>query len=220
MIEYVMLEGESSTFKCAHQLGKLCENRQLVVNLIPYNATDVKDKLRCPSDEHMQEFKKIVSSYGAFCTIRRTMGADIAGACGQLVKKTQGGEGAPAVVSTKNDERTPLQHDLATHLDIEDVMLPHASSASATSVTTTGAVTPAAHPNETADHSASEEVEKDDVRTGRSMLSSSSVPSRQPWLSSLSNQELYSIENILTVATAVAASSFLASSVILLRKKR
>ena len=87
MIEYVMLEGETSSFECAHQLGKLCENRHLVVNLIPYNATDVKDKLRCPSNAHMQEFRSIVSSYGSFCTIRRTMGADIASACGQLVQK-------------------------------------------------------------------------------------------------------------------------------------
>jgi sorting nexin-8 len=55
------------------------------VNLIPYNQTDVKDKLSCPSEEHMKEFQRIVMSYGAFCTIRRTMGADIAGACGQLV---------------------------------------------------------------------------------------------------------------------------------------
>lgn len=33
----------------------------------------------------MLHFRDVVSSYGAFCTIRRTMGADIAGACGQLV---------------------------------------------------------------------------------------------------------------------------------------
>ena len=72
------MEGETSSFECAHQLGKLCENRHLVVNLIPYNQTDVKDKLRCPTKEHMQEFRDIVASYGAFCTIRRTMGADIA----------------------------------------------------------------------------------------------------------------------------------------------
>ena len=85
MIEYVMLKGDTSTFECAHQLGKLCENKQLVVNLIPYNQTDVKDKLSCPSEEHMKEFQRIVTSYGSFCTIRRTMGADIAGACGQLV---------------------------------------------------------------------------------------------------------------------------------------
>lgn len=85
MIEYVMLVGDTSSFECAHQLGKLCENRHLVVNLIPYNQTDVKDKLSCPSEEHMKEFQRIVTSYGAFCSIRRTMGADIAGACGQLV---------------------------------------------------------------------------------------------------------------------------------------
>ena len=79
------VEGDTSTIEAAHQLGKLCEGRQLVVNLIPYNKTDVKDKLSCPSEEHMQEFRRIVSSYGSFCSIRRTMGADIAGACGQLV---------------------------------------------------------------------------------------------------------------------------------------
>jgi len=85
MIEYVMLTGDTSTIEAAHQLGQLCKGRHLVVNLIPYNKTNVKDKLSCPSEEHMQEFRNIVSSYGSFCTIRRTMGADIAGACGQLV---------------------------------------------------------------------------------------------------------------------------------------
>lgn len=79
------MEGDTSTVAAAHQLGKLCANRHLVVNLIPYNKTNVKDKLSCPTEERMQEFRQIVSSYGSFCTIRRTMGADIAGACGQLV---------------------------------------------------------------------------------------------------------------------------------------
>lgn len=85
MIEYVMLEGETSTLECAHELGKLCEGRSLVVNLIPYNQTGVKDKLRCPSEDHIREFQHIVSSYGTFCTVRRTMGADIDSACGQLI---------------------------------------------------------------------------------------------------------------------------------------
>ena len=65
------MEGDTSTIEAAHQLGKLCEGRQLVVNLIPYNKTDVKDKLSCPSEEHMQEFRRIVSSYGSFCSIRQ-----------------------------------------------------------------------------------------------------------------------------------------------------
>ena len=96
MIEYVMLEGETSSFECAHQLGKLCENRRLIVNLIPYNQTDVKDKLRCPPREHIEKFQDIVRSYGSFCYIRRTMGKDIAGACGQLVvQKEQKGSSRP-----------------------------------------------------------------------------------------------------------------------------
>lgn len=98
--------GDTTTIEAAHRLGKLCEGRHLVVNLIPYNKTDVKDKLSCPSEEHMREFQRIVSSYGSFCTIRRTMGADIAGACGQLVV---GGE--------KEEEECRRRGKLA---DIED----------------------------------------------------------------------------------------------------
>lgn len=103
MIEYVMLEGDTTTIEAAHQLGKLCEGRHLVVNLIPYNKTDVKDKLSCPSDTQMREFQKVVQSYGSFCTIRRTMGADIDGACGQLVV---------------NEEENNLRRDRV--VDIED----------------------------------------------------------------------------------------------------
>ncbi|CAJ1949582.1 unnamed protein product [Cylindrotheca closterium] len=131
MIEYVMLEGETSSFECAHQLGKLCENRHLVVNLIPYNSTDVRDKLRCPSNAHLQEFRDIVASYGSFCTIRRTMGADIASACGQLVKKID------------KDERNEA-------IDIEDVAGPQNSLANKTKkgkVSTRQVKTKAAEPS-------------------------------------------------------------------------
>ena len=103
------MEGETSSLEAAHQLGKLCENRHLVVNLIPYNATDVKDKLRCPSPAHTQKFRDIVASYGTFCTIRRTMGADIASACGQLVQK-----------SLEDVVPSIARNDIA--VDIEDVV--------------------------------------------------------------------------------------------------
>lgn len=103
MIEYVMLEGETSSFECAHQLGKLCENRRLIVNLIPYNQTDVKDKLRCPPREHIEKFQDIVRSYGSFCYIRKTMGADIAGACGQLVVEKEQKDSSPPVANDIED---------------------------------------------------------------------------------------------------------------------
>ena len=85
MIQYTMLDGPTATFECAHQLGKLCEGKNIIVNLIPYNTTDVKDKFQCPSLEHIEAFQKIVMGYGLYVFIRKTMGEDIAGACGQLV---------------------------------------------------------------------------------------------------------------------------------------
>ena len=81
--------GDTSSIECAHQLGKLCENRNVVVNLIPYNPTNVSDPLSCPSMDHMLEFQQIVKSYGCLCFIRKTMGQDISGACGQLVVETE-----------------------------------------------------------------------------------------------------------------------------------
>jgi len=112
MIEYVMLEGKpTSSFEAAHELGKLCEGRHLVVNLIPYNKTNVKDELSCPSYEHMEEFRRIVASYGTFCTVRRTMGADIDSACGQLVTLDQPRDsGSEATVRDIEDAATnPLE---------------------------------------------------------------------------------------------------------------
>ena len=106
MIEYVMLEGETSTLEAAHQLGRLCADRHLVVNLIPYNSTDVKDKLRCPSWDRMQEFRDIVASYKTFVTIRRTMGADIASACGQLITQEKEAAEEKTAVVVRDIEET------------------------------------------------------------------------------------------------------------------
>lgn len=86
MIEYVMIEGPTSTLKAAHQLGQLCEGRKVVVNLIPYNSTE-SAPLRCPDKSQLRAFRDVVASYKVFTTVRRTMGADIDSACGQLIQK-------------------------------------------------------------------------------------------------------------------------------------
>jgi len=94
MIEYVMLNGDTSSLNCAHELGKLCENRNVIVNLIPYNPTvsEVNEHgtlLSSPSYDRIVEFQRIVQSYGCFCFVRKTMGQDISGACGQLAVQEQ-----------------------------------------------------------------------------------------------------------------------------------
>jgi sorting nexin-8 len=124
MIEYVMLEGDTSSLECAHQLGKLCENRHLVVNLIPYNQTDVKDKLRCPSPEHIESFRRIVSSYGAFCTVRRTMGADIDSACGQLITLERGEKGKLRDIEDTVNQNTGNPKQAANRSNIRKSMIP------------------------------------------------------------------------------------------------
>jgi hypothetical protein len=178
--------------EAAHQLGKLCENRCLIVNLIPYNATDVKDKLQCPSENQMQAFRDIVASYGSMCTIRRTMGADIASACGQLVQKTESKEPA-----------TPVA------VDIEDVVAD--KSASKKSREATKASTSKA--SDSRGKISRDVVTKDN--------SSSTKPRKlDSWLESLSTEDLEKWGRAFTIASAVVASCFIASSLVLVRKKR
>mmetsp|Transcript_15354 Transcript_15354/g.34849 ORF Transcript_15354/g.34849 Transcript_15354/m.34849 type:complete len:203 (-) Transcript_15354:66-674(-) len=202
MIEYVMLEGESSSFKCAHELGKLCENRHLVVNLIPYNATDVKDKLRCPSDEHMLEFRDIVQSYGTFVTVRRTMGADIASACGQLVQKKNKERDEEEAAS----RRSATRGEEAKTIDIEDVVV-GSSTTEAVRATTTATTT-----------IGTTAAGKDPLRTTRAETSDAAP--LFSWMGSLSNDDLDRYSRMLSVATTVSATCFLVSSAVYLKKKR
>lgn len=68
------MEGKTSSLECAHELGRLCESRHLVVNLIPYVVhKDAADRRRCPSPGHIKEFQAIVASYGALCYVRLNM---------------------------------------------------------------------------------------------------------------------------------------------------
>ena len=204
MIEYVMLEGESSSFKCAHELGKLCENRHLVVNLIPYNATDVKDKLQCPSDEHMLEFRNIVQSYGTFVTIRRTMGADIASACGQLVQKK----------NKEQDEKEAAKKLMALNemggeektIDIEDVVMGRKSDSTSQNKSKTVVSKTDSLASETAP-----QVDSLDQNDDRSPSS---------WRESVTDNDLEWYARALTIATSISATCFLASSALYLKKRR
>jgi 23S rRNA (adenine2503-C2)-methyltransferase len=53
------------------------------VNLIPYNLTGVE--FECSLDSTIQEFLEVLHAKHLIATTRRTMGDDIAAACGQLI---------------------------------------------------------------------------------------------------------------------------------------
>lgn len=107
LIEYVLLEHANgdpvnAAEEHAHQLGKLLQGMEVLINLIPYNTTDVAVAYRAPARETSVAFQQILQKqYNLFTTIRVEMGADIDGACGQLALVAEKGAepaGAAAVL--------------------------------------------------------------------------------------------------------------------------
>ncbi|MBA0586610.1 hypothetical protein Gorai_017345 [Gossypium raimondii] len=108
-IEYIMLDGMNDEEQQAHQLGKLLETFQVVVNLIPFNPIGSSSQFRTSSDQKVSDFQKILrGTYNIRTTVRKQMGQDISGACGQLVVNLP-------------DKRTRENTSLLT--DIEDLRI-------------------------------------------------------------------------------------------------
>ena len=93
MIEYILLEGVNDMPELAHELGAILKPRKnfILLNLIPYNPTDVGDDFTPPSDDRVKRFHEILISkdYRIHTRVRKEMGQDIDGACGQLVVEGQ-----------------------------------------------------------------------------------------------------------------------------------
>lgn len=85
-LEYILLHAINDTPKHARQLAKFIEGihkpQLLHVNLIVYNKT-ASDFIETPRD-HASQFRDLLKSMGVSATIRKNLGRDIAGACGQL----------------------------------------------------------------------------------------------------------------------------------------
>lgn len=82
--EYVMLHDINDTPKHAELLAQMSALLgHIKINLIPYNFTG--ETFKCSSPEHIKRFKNILETCGATVTVRKTMGDDIAAACGQLI---------------------------------------------------------------------------------------------------------------------------------------
>lgn len=85
VIEYVLIANVNDHESTAHQLGKLLQERSVMLNVIPYNPTAVPFDYKAPSREAADAFCQIVRTYGVKTTLRQELGQDIGGACGQLV---------------------------------------------------------------------------------------------------------------------------------------
>lgn len=86
LIEYVLLAGVNDSAHHARLLAELLGTRQWTCNLIPYNsATGSADVYAAPAAEVIDAFQRTLrTQYGINVTVRRSMGRDVQGACGQL----------------------------------------------------------------------------------------------------------------------------------------
>ena len=96
--EYSLVGGVNDSEEEAQALSRLAKPLHAHVNLIPVNP--IKERDYVPSDDRsIRAFQNKLEKNGINVTIRREMGRDIDGACGQLRRKVMGQASASTVVS-------------------------------------------------------------------------------------------------------------------------
>lgn len=80
--EYAVIEGVNDSIEDAKRLKKLLSGLMCHINLIPVNKIDERDYTS--SKKSTLSFQKYLCDMGLNATVRRTLGADINAACGQL----------------------------------------------------------------------------------------------------------------------------------------
>lgn len=83
--EYSLVSGVNDTTEDAVKLARLLRGINCHVNLIPVNPIKERD-YRQSGTQAVQEFKNRLEKMGMNATVRRELGRDINGACGQLRK--------------------------------------------------------------------------------------------------------------------------------------
>lgn len=88
--EYSLVEGVNDTDEDAEQLAALARPLSCHVNLIPVNPVRERN-YASPSRERVRAFQAGLERHQVNATVRREMGRDIEGACGQLRRDLLGG---------------------------------------------------------------------------------------------------------------------------------
>ena len=88
--EYSLVHGVNDTPEDAKELMGILKDRNCHLNLIPVNPIKERNYEK-PDKKSADNFKNKLEKNGINVTIRREMGSDIDGACGQLRRKTMQG---------------------------------------------------------------------------------------------------------------------------------
>ena len=107
IFEYVLIKGENDTARHADELIKLLKGKPCHLNLIRLN--EVKGKgLKGVTEKEAYRFLGILEKGGLSATLRRKMGEDIDGACGQLrrryVEEISGENKNPAILKADDKD--------------------------------------------------------------------------------------------------------------------
>lgn len=86
IFEYALVKGVNSDLRHADELALRLRGLRCHVNLIPLNAVRERD-LHPPTRADVQNFLRRLEARRISATVRREMGADIEGACGQLRRR-------------------------------------------------------------------------------------------------------------------------------------
>jgi 23S rRNA (adenine2503-C2)-methyltransferase len=84
--EYSLVHGVNDRDEDAEELITILKHRNCHINLIPVNPIKERD-FQKPSRKSAENFKNKLEKNGINATIRREMGSDIDGACGQLRRR-------------------------------------------------------------------------------------------------------------------------------------
>jgi 23S rRNA (adenine2503-C2)-methyltransferase len=87
-IEYILFEGINDNNEDADALAKFCRSFPVKINLIPYNSTS-NPSFRKSNPQKSKSFAGFLESKNIIVNLRKSKGADIQAACGQLANQKQ-----------------------------------------------------------------------------------------------------------------------------------
>jgi 23S rRNA (adenine2503-C2)-methyltransferase len=91
VFEYILIRDVNDSALAARRLCEITRGMRKHINLIPLNQA--LGELKPPEEAATRRFMQILAENGVSATVRRRLGADIAGACGQLRLHRNGQDG-------------------------------------------------------------------------------------------------------------------------------
>ncbi len=87
-LEYLLIGNVNDSIEEAKELVRICSYLKAKVNLIPYNETP-HSNFTAPTQERLRAFQEYLNEKRIVAVFRKSKGADIAAACGQLKAESE-----------------------------------------------------------------------------------------------------------------------------------